>query len=324
MKKKILIISNKQDSSTIDVTDWIEQFNFEFLILTFEEMIEQYTLSRSLTNRKDVFCLVSNFNQPLQFNSAWFRRNTPYSKIPLIEENIVTTTKEQIYNHLVNEIECIKKSFFRQSDNLIWLSEYHSKSMDKFDVLMKAKDIGLDIPNTLITNSKKALEEFIQQNKIVICKSLYEENLSIFIQEKVLAQYVTELRSNDLINISNRFLPSFFQEKIDKEFEVRTFFLNNECYSMAVFDSSQNVDMKKEYSAHRNLPFKLPKKLERKVCILMEELGLKTGSIDFLKDKYSDTFYFLEINPVGQFGNVSSYCNYNLEKKIAQFLCYGH
>jgi hypothetical protein len=31
-------------------------------------------------------------------------------------------------------------------------------------------------------------------------------------------------------------------------------------------------------------------------------------------------YVFLEVNPIGQFGMVSAPCNYNLEKKIAQYL----
>lgn len=33
-----------------------------------------------------------------------------------------------------------------------------------------------------------------------------------------------------------------------------------------------------------------------------------------------NNFYFLEINPVGQFGMVSGPCNYKIEKLIAKYI----
>lgn len=51
----------------------------------------------------------------------------------------------------------------------------------------------------------------------------------------------------------------------------------------------------------------------------MKTIGLDTGSLDFVYSS-DKKFYFLEVNPVGQFGMVSRPCNYNLELKVAQFL----
>ena len=51
----------------------------------------------------------------------------------------------------------------------------------------------------------------------------------------------------------------------------------------------------------------------------MKKLKLETGSLDFIKTT-DDRLVFLEVNPVGQFGMVSSPCNYYLEKKIAEYL----
>jgi len=49
----------------------------------------------------------------------------------------------------------------------------------------------------------------------------------------------------------------------------------------------------------------------------MKALNLESGSIDLILDK-SGNIYFLEINPVGQFGMTSVPTNYYLEKKVAK------
>ena len=51
----------------------------------------------------------------------------------------------------------------------------------------------------------------------------------------------------------------------------------------------------------------------------MKALKLESGSIDIIVDEQDD-YYFLEVNPVGQFHFVSHICNYYIEKEIAQSL----
>jgi glutathione synthase/RimK-type ligase-like ATP-grasp enzyme len=64
--------------------------------------------------------------------------------------------------------------------------------------------------------------------------------------------------------------------------------------------------------------YKLPKEVEQKISILMNKLDLNCGSLDFIKS--GNNFYFLEINPIGQFLGLSYKTNSNLEKKIAEYL----
>ena len=67
---------------------------------------------------------------------------------------------------------------------------------------------------------------------------------------------------------------------------------------------------------NRNVPFKLPDKIKNQILDFINITRLNTGSIDLIYSKEND-FVFLEVNPVGQFGWVSKYCNYYLEKKVA-------
>ena len=51
----------------------------------------------------------------------------------------------------------------------------------------------------------------------------------------------------------------------------------------------------------------------------MKLADLDTGSIDMMYSTDGE-YYFLEVNPVGQFGMVSYPCNYYIEKEIATIL----
>lgn len=63
----------------------------------------------------------------------------------------------------------------------------------------------------------------------------------------------------------------------------------------------------------------LPDDLTAKIYKLMEQKGINFGSLDFMKG-VDGKYYFLEINPVGQFLGLSTLLNLELEKLIAEKL----
>jgi len=86
-------------------------------------------------------------------------------------------------------------------------------------------------------------------------------------------------------------------------------------------DDQTRVDYRK-YNVERPnrvIPFRLPEAIEHKLSLLIEKLGLNTGSIDMIVDKEGQ-FYFLEVNPTGQFAGHSESCNLSIERRIAERL----
>ncbi|MBM6497958.1 hypothetical protein H9X54_001390 [Flavobacterium macrobrachii] len=120
------------------------------------------------------------------------------------------------------------------------------------------------------------------------------------------------------------FFPSLLQEYIQKKYELRIFFLNDKLYSMAIF-SQESEQTKIDYrnyqkeKPNRRVPYKLPIEIEEKLIFFMRKIELNSGSIDMIVT-YSNEYYFLEVNPVGQFGALSYNCNYNIENLIADYL----
>ena len=69
----------------------------------------------------------------------------------------------------------------------------------------------------------------------------------------------------------------------------------------------------------REIPYDLPDELDVRIKLFMNRIGLECGSLDFVLTT-NDDYYFLEVNPVGQFGWVSEICNYNLYSVVAEYL----
>jgi ATP-GRASP peptide maturase of grasp-with-spasm system len=195
------------------------------------------------------------------------------------------------------------------------INKESNASVNKLIVLEKAKQLGLKVPIYYL--AENTLEVILDET---ITKSFSEDMYFENIFENVNAIGYTAVIDK---KVKNNFYPTFFQEKVEKDFEIRSFYLDNKIWSVAIIsqnDDQTKTDFRKynKTKPNRNICYNLPKEIEEKIDLLMKSLDLNCGSIDLIKS--GNDFYFLEINPVGQFLGVSFKCNYNLEKEIAIYL----
>ena len=93
---------------------------------------------------------------------------------------------------------------------------------------------------------------------------------------------------------------------------------------MAIF-SSKNIKTQVDFRQYddklpnRNVPYKLKNTEISRIKKFMKMAKLETGSLDIICST-DNSMYFLEVNPLGQFGMVSGPCNYYIEKEIAERL----
>lgn len=196
------------------------------------------------------------------------------------------------------------------------------KYVNKVVALLYAQALGIDYPDSIVTRKKDDLIQFISAHSKVITKTIsnpvfLDENNSSF------GMYTTRLTLHDIKQYPNTFFPMYVQEQIPKEYEIRSFYIDGSFYSAAIL--SQNDDQTKldfrrynHTKPNRVVPYHLPSEIERKLTELMNRLNLLTGSLDLIY--YQNKYYFLEVNPVGQFDMISTPCNYNLGEIIAKHL----
>lgn len=194
------------------------------------------------------------------------------------------------------------------------------QNLNKLIVLSKAKEVGLLIPDTIVTCNKSVLEFFLLKHKSIITKSI--SNIPIFqYEEEQYLGFTNEITMDEIEWVPNFFPPSLFQKKINKKYEIRTFFIDGEFYSSAIFSQNNQqtaIDFRRYDTENpsRVVVFDLPKVICEKLINLFHNLNLNTGSVDIIYDT-DNNFIFLEINPVGQYEQVSVPCNNYLHKKIA-------
>lgn len=303
----VLLISNESDQSTNDVIDWLRYYKVDWKRINGEDFINGAKHSWAVAINKNE----ENLEQLLDSSeSIWFRRFYPnYESIA-----------NNFSNYLDDELKVFKDYLLFNKTNILGNSSHR---INKLIALSLAKEVGIQIPASRIVNNKRDLIRFIDEYKYIITKPI-SEILNYERNNEDYTLYTNEMLSEYLDKVPEHFFPTLVQEKIIKKFEIRTFFWQKKCYSMAIF-SQENENTKVDFRRYdskrpnRNVPYKLAKDFEEQIISLMQKLGLNSGSIDLIKD-IKGNLIFLEVNPNGQFGMVSYPCNYNLEKIIANEL----
>lgn len=322
----IVIFSDPIDFSSDNVIDWLDFYKQKYIRINPEDTVG---FIDNLLYDNRLIKINQNTKSKLppseEIKSIWYRRGelkNPFSSVKNwinkkgIEQKMAIS-KATEYQAVLNYYKIHLKKYPS-------LGSFESFSPNKLAVLEEASVAGLTIPKTLITTQKEILERFFMEaNRKVIIKAIHE-NISGVDGNISYHNYTELVKKSNIESYPDNFFPTCFQEMISKKFEIRTFILGETTYSMAIF-SQNDEQTKTDYRNYnyrrpnRNVPFQLPKSIEKKILLLMKKMNFDTGSVDFIYSEEKE-FVFLEINPIGQYGMVSSPCNYYLDKKIANYL----
>lgn len=332
----VLILGRTDDASTNEVAKWLKHLGKEYIIIHGDiNMNNVKFVSFDLKSKQVIISVNLKHINLSEVTSVWNRRDG-FSKIGLglnfsTKHKILPTESDNEYiKSMLNEETKFLINYIHSFFNLSGVKQiglFKSNIVNKLEVLNLAYEIGLLIPDTYVFSQKKDFLNMLRLNKesYFITKPISQGGIYMFSEKANYYSYVERINLSFINKIPETFFPSLFQKEIKKKYELRTFIFNNDVYSMVIFSQTikdTETDFRKPiYSQKkmRMLPFSLPKDIESKLLLLFKKLELNTGSIDLLVDE-NDNYFFLEINPVGQFAMTSYPCNYYLEKRIAIFL----
>lgn len=308
----ILILSKPNDFSTNMVIDWLNNLHHPYQRINTDDT---YKLPWFIDLNNRTIYIDKKEVQIDDINVVWYRKfGIQWGKY---FESI--QIKSSIVQSLNNEYRVFIETLFYLLKDKKWLTYPIKGRLNKCEVLLMAQLAGFDIPRTYITNSKDHLKDLSKKENL-ITKSIYDLT-AINDNKKRYSMFTKEISKDALSELPDFFFPSQLQQKVEKDFELRVFYLNKKVYAMAMFsqlDKKTAIDSRVanwEYP-NRWVPYCLEKRDIKKIVKLMQSLNLNCGSIDFIKSA-DGKLYFLEINPNGEFGMVDIPCNYNLHQKVA-------
>ncbi len=339
----VLILTNEDDYSTNEVIDWLIHYNADFRRINGGEylLIDEIEIGNS-PEASDI-TIVTQDGERLSFREIkayWYRRGEirihPESHIqnelfalPLKDIDSKNELKNGtgFLDYFNGEIGDLSKYLNSYLQGIPSIGSFFHNYTNKLENLRIAESCGLTIPETLITGNKSNAAAFIVKHGRTIGKAI-RNGIGIKTVDFTYSGMTVLYTEEDIELLPEIFFPQLFQQCINKRYELRVFFLDDEFYASAIFsqnDKKTELDFRNyNYERpNRTPPYNLPSAIKTKLISFMKMVGMNSGSIDMVvTDKME--FIFLEVNPIGQFSQVSKPCNYHLEKRIAQNLIDKH
>ncbi len=268
----IVLFSYEGDKSTNHLIDWLEYYNCKYIrINLLNEDFRNIKLFMSNDSLTIELHLLSGEMINIAQCDYFYVRGVGFNK-PKLENT--TNLPDKIFHHYIDEEFNALTKFFYSEVNKKSVGCFYTDSHRKLQQLSYAKQTGLSICNTLITNSRNDITNYYGITK-TITKAI-EDNIGTEHNNKLIVQRVQRIDNN---NVEDSFFPSLFQNEIDKEYELRVFYLEGKCYSIRFNSSSDNIDMRDNYDVSDYEPYKLPNFIEEQIIKFMNKMQLISGSL---------------------------------------------
>ena len=282
----VLIVSSIYDFSTDLVVQELESRGVNYFRLN----KESFTTYRSTIDIENGFLeilvdghsyKVTSATRSIYYRQPVFLRNTPSSSLTIDEQ----LSRSQWMGFLRSLV------IF---DQAAWLNRPEATYLaeTKAYQLVVAKDIGFNIPITLIGNDANKFQQFEQQ---IIIKSL--DTILLRESNDCLFTYSTIKESFELNDENIASAPLTVQEYVAEKTDIRVTVIGDKL--SAVIITSEGIGIEEDWrTVDRDLVeyavIELPKEIERYCFELLKRLKLNFGAIDLLLS--NGEFVFVEIN----------------------------
>jgi len=311
---KVLIISNKFDFATDYVTITLHELKIPYLRINRDE-ISNYAVNLFLENEelyidieKKSFVISNKTLKAIYCRAPTFIRSLD---IPADPENQLH--KFQWASFIRNLI------IF---ENVLWINNPVAtyKSENKLYQLKIARQVGFKIPYTVVSNDRKL--SIIKGKSKYAIKTLDTGLLKIHDKDAFI--YTNIVTGSELKKSKLHSAPVVIQECLSPKIDIRVTVVGNEVFAVKILKQGKKIEgdwrkIKKEELEY--LPVKLPSDINQRCINLVKRLGLVFGAIDlaFANGEY----YFLEINPTGEWAWLVNSVNFPIHKEIAFLLSQG-
>lgn len=190
------------------------------------------------------------------------------------------------------------------------------RAENKLYQLKYAKRFGLAVPTTYIGNS---LPANITRECTYIVKSL--DTALFYDNGQEMFTYSTMVTGQELLNAEIKSAPVIIQEYLHNKTDLRITVIGDELFAVSITKKGRNIEGDWRQNAKEELNYDcidLPPKIHQQILSLMRFLGLEFGGIDFAL--VDGTYYFIEVNPTGEWGWLVSASHLPIGKAIVNSL----
>lgn len=308
MRKFCLVLCSKYDFSVDLVIQELEKKNIDYIRLNKEELSDYFI---NIDPVKKILTVKGHgINREVSnVSSVWFRqpvfiRNTPAHALTL-EEQLSRSQWAAFLRGLI---------VFEDAIWMNWPASTYSAESKPYQLMLASK-IGFKVPETVIGNDSDHFEKFDAE---IVVKSL--DTVLLREGEECLFTYTSSIPSKELDEHNTKTAPLTVQEYVHPKTDIRVTVIGDEIHAVRITSAGNAIAgdwrlLKREEIEYTDV--KLPPIIAEYCRKIVSELKLKFGAIDLLET--NESYYFIEINPTGEWGWLSTEKR-PIEKDIAKVL----
>jgi len=313
----ILILSNKWDVSVDFVVRELQKKNHPYIRVNTEDLIDKEA-TISLPDFYICFANNETYNIAKDVRVIWYRRpGKPFDDIPEKDRPSLAIQKyinDQWYSWL-EALQVIP--------NITWINKPYKNDLmeNKIHQLFLATKLGFRIPQTIVSNDPDSIKNHV--NKLggrVVAKSLYSPLLEEPHQDYFI--FSNEITLNKLGNPDQlKMAPTIYQQLLLPKNDYRVTVIENEVLAAKITTKNgcaADLDWRTQKEGLSFSSTILPDKIERLCRQYVSGCGLTFGAIDLVE--YNSNFYFLEINPNGEWGWLQKPHKLPIAKTLADYM----
>jgi hypothetical protein len=285
MQKRVLILSTSDDFHALAIQALLQKHGAEADIVDTEAFPTSLFLTHSGSDFRDILL---GGKRLADYHSIWNRRaKTPRPSPDITDPQEIELARRECGQALWGALYASGLPIYNRP-------EYERVAAQKPYQLRVAREVGLTIPETLITTSAEAARAFASQHQQVIYKGF-----SATAWRMLDTRPLTAADTDDLWRL--QYAPVIFQEYLELGREYRVSLVEEACFvgEITLDNPKARYDWRLDDN-HGVVPAQLPQEILAQLQLLRTTLKLNSGAVD-LRETPDGTIYFLEINPTGQF-----------------------
>lgn len=297
--KKILIVTHSKDHIGVDkVMAAINARGHQAIRLDTDLFPTEISIALAQDNQHLHYQLqiAGDCYDGSEIDAVWYRRFAPGSALNnMLDKTYLNAaigeSREVLLNFLSN-LACFKVDDY-------WTVR---RAAQKELQLSVARQVGLAIPATLVSNDPLQVQAFCREQQAVVAKMLH--SFAIFQDKKEHVVFTSEVTASQ-IDDALRLCPMVFQQKINKARELRVTVVGDQCFCIALHSQRfagaevdwrrQGVQLVDSWQIEE-----LPAQVQQQCISVCRALSLNYGAIDIIVDQ-DGRYVFLEVNPSGEF-----------------------
>lgn len=220
---------------------------------------------------------------------GWWRRPRPFALHEGIDPDVASFAYSECHEAVTGLWACLQLAWVNPPDRD---EVAHHKPFQ----LHVAREVGLTVPRTLITNDPVAAAEFYEQNRPG--RTIFKTFLAT--EEHWRETRILQADEVPLLD-AVRYAPVIFQEFVPAVADIRATVLGDTVIAAAVTPAPQGYayDYRMDLDGAQFEPTTLDSQTQKRVLALMRRLGIVYGAVDLRRTPEGDEV-FLEVNPAGE------------------------